>query len=200
MHKRSIKPLRTLILPFSLLAFLALLVGVSGCKKVDIKLVNQIKTFEPRWASLGEELGWVDQNLDLMEGRFESDFQYLEPLFDQVPDSLNGPHFRNLKKQYPKLIESRDEIRETYTSTKSAYVELVESFNEWETKVMNGDVETSKAYEELREYKQKHREMLKFAEDSRAEMQKLASEHNTILRELAVMTNTPTNLDLKLKK
>lgn len=176
------------------------LLFLAGCKKVDIKLVNQIKTFEPRWASLGVELGWVDQNLDLMEDSFEGDYQFLEPLFDQIPDSLRGAHFRNLKKQYPKLIESRDEIRAEYTETKSAYVEMVEAFNDWETKVMNGDVETNTAYADLREYKKEHREMMQFAEDSRATMHQLVSDHNTILRELATMVNTPTNLDLKLKR
>lgn len=193
MRRTQRKPLFTLLWICCLLPIL----GLAGCKKVDIKLVNQIKTFEPRWAALGQELNWVDQNLDLMEGRFESDYQYLEPLFDQIPDSLNGPHFRTLKKNYPKLIESRDEIRAEYVKSKTEYTELVGAFNEWEKRVMNGEVESSVAYADLRDYKKKHRELMDFTEDSRESMQELVTEHNTILRELAIMVNTPTDLKLK---
>jgi hypothetical protein len=101
-----------------LTALLLTVVIAQSCKEPDIKLVNKVKGFAPRWATLGEKMTYLDRNLTQAEKRFEKDFDELEGMLGVIADSLKGRKYRIMLKDYDSLTVKRDTI-ETVQKTVS---------------------------------------------------------------------------------
>lgn len=182
---------------------LALVVIFSGiliaCNEPDIRLINQIKTFGPKWSSMGEKLNFIDRNLGLMEDQFEANYSELEPIFGQIPDSLRGQRLKLLLTSYSDIVEIRDSLRGSYKDHKKEFTLSVEAFNTWEKKVMDGDVKPAVAYSDLTKFKQTYGKLDAEIEQMRGEMNFISEEHNRIFAGLSNYLEKPNNYRIRLK-
>ncbi|MEM7035545.1 MAG: hypothetical protein AAF570_01125 [Bacteroidota bacterium] len=170
-----------------------------SCKEPDIKLVNKVKNFEPRWATLSEKMSYLDRNLSMAEKRFEKDFGELEGMLGTIPDSLRGRKYRGMLKEYDLLIVDRDTMRTLYDSNKTVYVATVEEFNDWEKKVMNADIETEAGLATLKDYRKIQKSIQADTDSMTTKLEALFQSHNTILREISRMMEVFTNYDIKMQ-
>lgn len=193
---KTIYPLRiTSIFPVVLL----LLIMVTACKEPDIKLVNKVKNFNPRWSALNEKLSHLDRNLSIAEKRFEQDFSEIEGMLGQIADSLKGRNYRGMLDDYKVIIADRDTIRMAYTAHKQTYVEAVDRFNSWEKEVMDGDIEAEAGLAELKEYKALHKDIELEVDSMTTSLEQMFGRHNSVLRELSEMMGIYTNYDIKIQ-
>ena len=181
------------------IVFAVIATCVFSCNEPDIKLINQIKTFGPKWSSMGEKMNYIDRNLNLMEDKFESNYGELEPIFGQIPDSLRGRRLKKLIVSYKEIVTTRDSLRGSYLQHKSDYTTSVEAFNVWEKKVMNGDVATGIAVSELTKFKQTYGELNSNVEQIKVDMTFIANEHNRVFKGLTSSLDIPTNYTISLK-
>lgn len=181
-------------------AGLIILLGLAvSCKEADVRLVNKVKTFDPKWSTLNEQFTWLDRNLSLLEKRFEQDFKEVEGMLTAIPDSLRGRKYRTMLKDYEGIIQSRDTSRLIYTDVKSSYVKAVNKFNDWEIKVSAGDIETEQGYKDLEVYQQQYTGMETITDSLKGVLTTLAASHNKILRELSELMEIYTNYDIQLR-
>lgn len=170
-----------------------------SCNQVDIKLINQIKTFGPRWSAMGEKLNFVDRNLSMMEGKFEKNYSELEPIFDQIPDTLRGDHLNGLLASYTDIVDIRDSLRGSYHEVKKEFVTYVETFNTWEKKVMDGDIPEAQASTELREFKENYHRLDAEIKQMEVELNFITKEHNRVFNGLTGALDVPTKYEVRLK-
>ena len=186
--------------PFRLgLALILALFVLQSCKEPDIKLVNKVKTFEPRWATLSEKLSYLDRNLSLAEKRFEQDFKELKGLLGVIPDSLRGRKYRKMLKDYDLLIVDRDTMRTVFDSSKLHYVSVVEEFNAWEKKVMNAEIEKEDGLTKLKEFRVIQKGIQADTDSMTNHLKTMFQSHNTILRNISKMMEVFTNYDIKMQ-
>jgi chromosome segregation ATPase len=182
-----------------LTALLLTVVIAQSCKEPDIKLVNKVKGFAPRWATLGEKMTYLDRNLTQAEKRFEKDFDELEGMLGVIADSLKGRKYRIMLKDYDSLTVKRDTIRAIYTANKAEYKSEADDFNAWEKQVMAAEIETEAGLSRLKEYKAVQKRLEHQADSLTTELETLYSQHNTILRDLARMMEIYTNYDIRMQ-
>jgi len=179
---------------FSLLAIL-----VVGCSEPDIRLVNKVKTFDPRWADLNDKLSYLDRNLDMAEDRFEKDFAELEGMLGEIPDSLRDRTYRRNLANYDTLVMERDTIRAIFVESKATYSETVEEFNSWEKLVMDGSVRSAEGDTVLKKYKAIHRELDGTTDSVTAVLKESFDQHNMILRDLTRRMGIFQNFDIRMQ-
>lgn len=181
------------------IALLLTIVLAQACAEPDIKLVNKVKGFGPKWATLNEKMTYLDRNLGQAEDRFEKDFEELEGMLGVIADSLKGRRYRSMLKDYDSLTFKRDTLRTVYTENKTTYLDEMGDFNTWEKQVMNAEVGTDEGLEKLKVYKSVHKR-LDFETDSlTTELESLYGEHNLILRNLSTMMEIYTNYDIRMQ-
>lgn len=187
------------ISPFLFFFGLSIMVLVTACKEPDIKLVNKVKNFEPRWATLSEKMSYLDRNLSQAEKRFEKDFEELEGMFGVIADSLRGRRYRAMLKEYDTLVMERDTIRLVYDADKQKRTESVDEFNDWEKKVMRAEIETEQGLKELKAYKATQSELEARTDSLTVILGNLFGRHNEILRKLSEMMEIYTNYDIRMQ-
>ncbi|MCB9231820.1 MAG: hypothetical protein H6581_09160 [Bacteroidia bacterium] len=182
-----------------LLPALTLVLTFFACNEVDIKLVNQIKTFGPKWTTVGNKLNFVDRNLVQMEARFQKDFNEVKPLLGQISDTLKtGTYYRDIT-AYEELITQLDSFRVNYDNQKKIYSEAVPSFNEWEKKVMDGDIAEGIATTDLTQFKKTWGDLNADLDSASKEMEAMVATHNRVLRSLTDKLGIYTNYDMEVK-
>lgn len=184
-----------------ILLFLLFLLGISlsSCNEVDLKLVNQIKTFGPKWATVGGDFIYIDRNLSQMENRFAKDFDEVKPLLGQVADSLrSGTYYRDIN-AYKVMILDLDTLRITYDENKKIYSNAVLSFNEWEKKVMKGEIAQGIADSDLTKFKQTRNDLNKVTDRMKKDLAKKVVLHNRVMRSITDKLGIYTNYDIELK-
>lgn len=184
---------------FFLFTFGSLLLFATGCGEVDVKLVNQIKTFGPQWIILGDQLAWVDRNLELLESRLERDYNEVESLFSTIPDSLRAQQIGGLIARYETAITERDSLRKAYTSQKEVYLQNVERYSQWEKKVMEGEVSTGIASSELTKFKQSYNDIESSAKNAKKKITSIAADHNAFMADFTNRLSLFTNYSISLK-
>lgn len=184
---------------FLVLLPLLALIALTGCKEPDIKLVNKVKGFEPKWATLNEKMSYLDRNLEQAEKRFEQDFKEIEGALDGIADSLKGRNYRKMLDDYTTIITDRDTMRTLWTSNKEAYTKEVDVFNEWEKTVMDGDVEADEGLKRLDTFKKFQKRLETQADSMTTALEGMYDKHNKILRELSRMMEIFTNYDIKMQ-
>ena len=191
-------PTRKLLSPLALMGIFAMIL-LWSCSEPDIRLVNKVKTFDPKWTDLNDKLNYLDRNLDIAEERFEADFAEIDGMLGEIPDSLRGRKYRAMLKDYNGLIESRDTIRHIHTETKATYGEEVQSFHAWEKLVMDGDVVSDPGLDTLASFRRSHKRMDHLPDSVTTELAASFDQHNKILRELTSMMGIFQNFDIRMQ-
>lgn len=186
-------------LPLALLGVGILFFGFQSCNEPDIRLVNKVKTFDPKWSSLNDKLGYLDRNLDLAEDKFEKDFGEVEGLLTEIADSLKGRNYRKMLKGYDSLMVHRDTIRAVYTMNKAEHGKTVSQYQVWEKMVMNAEVNPEAGHEQLKEFKAIHKRLDHSTDSVTTELRVLFDEHNTILKDLTRMMGVFQNFDIRMQ-
>lgn len=189
-------PSKVVSIAIALCASILLFAG--GCKQGDIQVINQVKTFEPQWANLREELGWLDRNLAKTESRFQNDIDEIRPLKNRITDTLAMRRFWWISKKYDGLIETRDSIREIFDAKKKLHSKAVEDFHAWEEKVTGGEVEKEAALKRLAEFKSVHTDIDTVTTHLKVRLESIALKHNEYLREMTGFVDVLTNYDIEL--
>lgn len=175
------------------------LICLFSCNEPDIRLVNKVKTFEPKWAELNDKLTYLDRNLDIAEDRFEKDFAELEGMLGQVPDSLRDRTYRKNLARYDTLVMQRDTIRSIYTVSKEECGTNIEDYNEWEKKVMDGSIDSSEGDTTLKAYKEVHARLDHSTDSVTQVLETAFADHNSILRDLARRIGIFQNFDIRMQ-
>lgn len=191
--KRTRKPFSLLMVGLGLLVFLA------ACKEPDIRLVNKVKTFDPKWSSLNEKLSYLDRNLDLAEDRFEKDFAEVEGMLGEIADSLKGRNYRGMLRDYDSLMVYRDSIRTTYEASKEEYSGTVAKYHDWEKLVMEAEIDPDMGHEQLSEFKSIHKRLDHVTDSVTTDLRELFGAHNSILKDLTYMMGVFRNYDIRMQ-
>lgn len=170
-----------------------------ACSEPDIRLVNKVKTFDPRWTDLNDKLNYLDRNLDIAEDRFEADFAEIDGMLGEIPDSLRGKKYRAMLQEYELLVSDRDTIRQIHNMTKARYGVVLQSFHEWEKEVMDGSVVSDPGLDTLALYKVRHKEMDRAVDSVTTVLSASFDRHNKILRELSTMMGIFQNFDIRMQ-
>lgn len=187
------------LFPLSALVFLPFLLLLWSCNEPDIRLVNKVKTFDPKWADLNDKLSYLDRNLDIAEERFEADFAEIDGMLGEIPDSLRGRKYRTMLKDYDTLIISRDTIRHIFEATKAEYGTRIQTFHEWEKLVMDGSVTSDPGLDTLAVFRKAHKRMEHVTDSVTTVLATSFEEHNRILRQLAVLMGIFQNFDIRMQ-
>lgn len=176
---------------------LLVLLGYSACKQPDIRLVNKVKTFSPKWAQLNDKFSRLDRNLDIAEDRFAKDFAEIEGMFGEIEGKLKGKEYRGMLVDYEKIVTDLDTIRNIYVENKSVYSVVVQEFNSFEQQVMNVEIESDEGKVKLKEYKAIHKEIEAETDSLKLVLEGSFSQHNSILRGLCEMMGVFQNFDIR---
>lgn len=187
------------LLPLMLFLCASAAVLLYSCSEPDIRLVNKVKTFDPKWTDLNDKLNYLDRNLDIAEERFETDFAEIDGMLSEIPDSLRGRKYRAMLKDYTALIESRDTIRHIHTDTKAEYGEAMQSFHVWEKMVMDGDVVSDPGLDTLASYRRAHKRMDHLTDSVTTVLATSFEDHNKILRDLTSLMGIFQNFDIRMQ-
>lgn len=179
-------------------AFILSLLIFAACKDQDLRLINKVKTFGPRWGSLNEKLNYVNRNLNILESRLEHDFNEIENMLPTIPDSLRDRRFRSNLGEYEKSILWRDSLRAHYNSRKKAYVDMRYEFNDWEKEVMDGSVEYEAGLARLDDYAVEHQKLDLMADSLQVDLKRIVEIHNSVLDDLVKRMGVYTNYDIQL--
>lgn len=177
---------------FSLLLF-------SACGGPDVRITNQVKTFGPQWVSTKEKLDAIEKNLALTNNIIEDHFAEFEPSFSRLRDSVSIAMGDSLKGVYHKILLDRESIRDSLMALRNRNEEASEEFDEWERKVMDGDIGNADASTDLRTFKSILSDLNDSADKQDQKLRELVNKHNALFRKLAVMFNSPVHFDIDLK-
>ena len=175
------------------------LICLQGCKEPDIKLVNKVKSFEPKWATLSEKMSYLDRNLKQAEKRFEKDFAELEGMLGVIESSKKGKRYRGMLKDYDTLVVHLDTLRIMLEEDKDNRNSAVTEFNDWEKKVMGADIGTEAGLEELIVFKMTQSQLENRTDSLTGVLDGLFTEHNLILKNLSEMMEIYANYDIRMQ-
>ncbi len=186
-------------LSFRVVYLIALMLTFSACNKPDIRLVNRVKSFSPKWSQLNDKFTNLDRNLNTAEEHFEADFAEVEGLLGEIADSLKGRNFRKMLDEYQEIIQVKDSIRSFYDSTKTEYSLVVPEFHDFEKVVTGGDIGSEEGMEELKKYRSIHKTMSLGVDSVTTELSASFDKHNRVLRELCSMMEIFRNFDIRFQ-
>lgn len=187
---------RNLILPLLLLLSIFM---IQSCKEPDVRLVNKVKTFSPKWSQLNDKFVSLDRNLDIAEEHFEQDFAEIEGLFGEIEGKEKGKNYRQMLEDYANIISAKDTIRALYTSEKETYTTTVGAFHELEQKVMGADIESEEGMTQLAEFKLVHQSMNTVIDSVSQALSTNFDQHNAILRDLSTKIGIFRNFDIRFQ-
>jgi|GEM_PF-5942953 len=179
-----------LLLPLLIFLFQA-------CNEPNVRLVNKVKTFSPKWSQLNDKFVALDRNLDIAEEHFEQDYSEIEGLFSEIDGKEKGKSYRKMLEDYATLITSKDTIRSIYTDKKKIYKASVEAFHELEQKVMSADIEPDEGIEKLDKFKLTHKSINSVIDSVDNVLSGNFDQHNAILRDLASKIGIFRNFDIR---
>jgi chromosome segregation ATPase len=174
---------------------LSLLLLGSGCDSTDLSLLNQVKRFEPEWMKLSEKVMYIDRNLRIAQRRYQEDFETINPYLSD-PNFDERTQLYGLRSQYRNVMSDRDELQKQFDRSRQAFVSSVESFNDWQNKLMQGKLETETARQELADYQRQYEELYKEIDGQQSEVIANIETHNRILRQIASALGLFTNFDI----
>ncbi len=189
----------TAIPSFRDICLFASLLFLVACNKPDIRLVNKVKSFSPKWSQLNDKFTNLDRNLNTAEEHFEQDFAEVEGLLGEIADSLKGRNYRKMLDEYEEIIQVKDTVREVYDTRKAEYSKVVPEFNEFEKQVTGGEIRSDEGIPQLKEYRGIHREINAELDSVTTELSQSFDKHNRILRELCSMMEIFRNFDIQFQ-
>ncbi len=169
-----------------------------SCQEGDIQVINQVKTFEPQWSNLREDLSWLERNIARTETRFEQDILEIRTFQNRLQDTLTMRRFFLLNKNYDQIVLTRDSIRRIFDITKSKHTHAVEEFHTWEAKVTEGEIAGKDAMARLKEFRGMHAGIDSTSISLRSRLESITRNHNLYLREMAKSVDVFTNFDVEL--
>lgn len=184
---------------FRIVCLIALILTFSACNKPDIRLVNRVKSFSPKWSQLNDKFTNLDRNLKTAEEHFEQDFAEVEGLLGEIADSLKGRDYRKMLDEYKEIIHVKDTIRSYYDSTQTQYSLIVPEFHDFEKAVTGADIESEEATVKLKDYRAIHKTLDAGIDSVTVELSGSFDKHNRVLRELCSMMEIFRNFDIRFQ-
>ena len=178
--------------------FATLLLFVA-CNKPDIRLVNKVKSFSPKWSQLNDKFTGLDRKLKTAEEHFEHDFAEVEGLLGEIDGADKGRDYRKMLDEYQEIIHVKDTIRTIYKTRKEEYNLVVPQFHDFEKNVTGGDIETEEGMGKLKEYRGIHKSINVEIDSVTTELSASFDKHNRILRDLCSMMEIFRNFDIQFQ-
>ncbi|MEO0468879.1 MAG: hypothetical protein AAF206_04600 [Bacteroidota bacterium] len=178
---------------FLLASLLVLL--LSACGGTDLALINQVKSFEPNWMNLGDQVSFLDRNLRLAQRNYSEDFEEVDPLISH-PATVQRNRLHGLRSQYMNVMIRRDSLASEFQKEKKRFISEINSFNEWESRLMQDKISNRDAHEQLLAFQESLGEMEETFDDLQNEVIRNIEEHNSIFRRLSTSLRLYSNFDV----
>lgn len=184
---------------FRIVYLVAIILIFNACNKPDIRLVNQVKSFSPKWSQLNDKFTNLDRNLNTAEEHFEKDFAEVEGLLGEIADSLKGKNYRKMLDEYEGIIHIKDTIRSVYDTLIADYNAIVPEFHDFEKAVTGAEIDSEEGLPKLKEYRVAHKAMDAKLDSVKVELSESFDNHNRILKKLCSMMEIFLNFDIRFQ-
>ena len=174
--------------------FAFLLVGTS-CGPSDLSLINEVKRFEPEWMNLSEKVSFINQHLRITHRRYEQDLKEVDP-FITDPGIAERSNLMGMRSAYKNMMTERDELQTQFEESRQSFIDTVEEFNEWQTRLMKNKIDQSDAIKGLEDFKQKHQAIHEEMNEIERSVVKNIETHNALLRRITSALKLYTNYDI----
>ena len=173
----------------------ALMLIGSSCGPSDLSLINEVKRFEPEWMNLSEKVSFINQHLRLTQRRYAKDLEEVDP-FIKDPGISERNNLMGLRSQYRNLMAERDEVQTEFDEQQANFIETVERFNEWQTKLMKNKLGDAEAHEAFQQFQQDHENLKASMAEIESKLLDNIELHNSILRRITSALKLYTNYDI----
>ncbi|GAB4410453.1 MAG: hypothetical protein OHK0039_14850 [Bacteroidia bacterium] len=169
---------------------------LAGCGQDDLSFINEVKRFDPEWMSLSNKVSFLDRYLRLTERRYAQDLQEINPYLSD-PATTERTNLQGMRSQYRNMMEERDQLAAAFVEEKKTFVETVERFNTWQTRLMKNRLDMDEAPADLQAFQQDYREL---SESITAMQNKLIlniEQHNALMRRITGAAGLYTNYEIR---
>ncbi|MDX2284589.1 MAG: hypothetical protein NW241_10520 [Bacteroidia bacterium] len=161
----------------------SLLALLAACTTADLPLINEAKRFEPEWLTLTEQVTFLDRFLRVADARYERDLREVEGMVAS-PDSSIQLTLYSLRSQYRQMIRERDAIKQAYQPVRAEFIKEVALFNEWESRLSKGKLDSASARQELQRFREVYQRLHQDLSDLESRLIVNLDTHNSLLRQM----------------
>lgn len=178
-----------------LISLFTCLMLVSACGPSDLSLINEVKRFEPEWMNLSEKVSFINQHLRITHRRYEQDLNEVNP-FISDPGMAERSNLLGMRSAYKNMMTERDELETRFQEQRQLFIQTVEDFNNWQTKLMKDKLSESEASQGFADFQAQHDALSAEMAEIEKEVVKNIEKHNSLLRRITSALKLYTNYDI----
>ncbi|MEM7373738.1 MAG: hypothetical protein AAF587_34265 [Bacteroidota bacterium] len=178
-----------------LISLFACLLVASSCGPSDLSLINEVKRFEPEWMNLSEKVSFINQHLRITHRRYEQDLNEVNP-FISDPGMAERSNLLGMRSAYKNMMTERDELETRFQDQRLLFIQTVEDFNDWQTKLMKDKISNEDATQGFADFKAQHDQLFAEMTTIEKEVVKNIEKHNALLRRITSALKLYTNYDI----
>lgn len=145
--------------------------------------------------NLSEKVSFINQHLRITHRRYDQDLKEVDP-FITDPGIAERSNLMGMRSAYRNMMTERDELETRFQEQRQQFISTVESFNEWQTKLMKNKIDQEDAAKGLADFKQQHADLVDEMNDIEREVVKNIETHNSLLRRITSALKLYTNYDI----
>ena len=103
-----------------------------------------------------------------------------------------------MRSQYLNLVSERDDIQTQFDEKQNSFVETVNRFNQWQTKLMKNKLDLDEAHTSFQGFKQELEVLNQDMDEIESKLLDNIEEHNSLLRRITNALKLYTNYDITI--